>query len=84
MFLATWYRSCTVGFLSLLPWENEEDDGASGRTTRDETFTTAKTFSDGVRNSLTEKQERESSNAVDSRSVDGVDTAVDSFYNFCW
>lgn len=60
--------------IGILPWENEEDDSASGRTTRDETFTTAKTSSDGVKNSLTKKQERESSNTVDGGSVGGVNT----------
>jgi len=45
--------------IGMLPWQNEEDDDASGRTTRDETFTTTKSSSVGVKNSLTEKQERE-------------------------
>jgi hypothetical protein len=56
----------------VLPWESEEDGGASGGATSDETFPTAETSSDGVKNSLTEKQERESSKAVHGRSVGGV------------
>jgi hypothetical protein len=58
--------------IEMLPWENVADDGASGWASGDETFPTAETSSDEVKENLIYKKEGEGNKSVEGGSIGGV------------